>query len=497
MPTLLNEISRIGDVNIDLTLTDNTVLSCQKVVRVIPNKRVVCQGVWQGQAVYIKLFLGVAAAKYQARDAIGVKLLLDAKINTPPLLYQGKTADNSALVLIFAQISSALNAEQVWVDLNQSQRLSLAKDLVTELAKHHNAGLLQTDLYLKNFLVSSESIYTLDGDGIRKFNKLNDKDATQNLSILLSKLDVSEAEKWAKNLVEVYFKARLWSANKNHPYEDSLAEIIDHAKQYRLKAASDYADKKVFRQCSDVNLIALRGMFYAASSHANINMPTNLTDLDALMQPQNLLKNGNTCTVALAEIDNKNIVIKRYNIKNFWHGISRAFRPSRAAASWANAHRLSILGIATAKPIALLEARTCSLRGKAYFLAEYLDLPDVAEYFAQTQDKAQRAEAVKNIVTLFYKLYLLQISHGDMKASNIKMHGTQPVLIDLDSMRQHRNTNITAHVRDLQRFMQNWHASNQPRDNALYNAFVKTFKVVFPDDSMLIKAGIATNKEFT
>ncbi|HSF71478.1 MAG TPA: hypothetical protein VLA25_04240, partial [Methylotenera sp.] len=83
-----------------------------------------------------------------------------------------------------------------------------------------------------------------------------------------------------------------------------------------------------------------------------------------------------------------------------------------------------------------------------------------------------------------------QISHGDMKATNIKMQGTQPVLIDLDSMRQHRKTNLTAHVRDLQRFMQNW------KDNtSLYNAFVKTFKVVYPDDSLLIRAGIATNKE--
>ena len=174
---------------------------------------------------------------------------------------------------------------------------------------------------------------------------------------------------------------------------------------------------------------------------------------------------------------------------------SRRRENPRAAASWANAHRLSILGIATAKPIALYEQRIFALlgfnlRGRAYFLTEYLVLPDVAEYFARTQNKTQRAEAVKNIVTLFYKLYLLLISHGDMKATNIKMQDTQPVLIDLDSMRQHRKSNSATHVRDLQRFMQNW------KDNtSLYNAFLKTFKVVYPDDSMLIKAGIATNKE--
>jgi hypothetical protein len=57
-------------------------------------------------------------------------------------------------------------------------------------------------------------------------------------------------------------------------------------------------------------------------------------------------------------------------------------------------------------------------------------------------------------------------------------------------MRQYRKSNPPAHTRDLQRFMQNW------KDNtSLYNTFLRTFKVVYPDDSLLIRAGIATNKE--
>ena len=79
-----------------------------------------------------------------------------------------------------------------------------------------------------------------------------------------------------------------------------------------------------------------------------------------------------------------------------------------------------------------------------------------------------------------------------MKATNIKVVDNQPVLIDLDSMIQHRfdKLALNSHARDLRRFMQNW------QDNtSLYNAFVKTFKVVYPNDSLLIKAGIVTNKE--
>jgi tRNA A-37 threonylcarbamoyl transferase component Bud32 len=494
MPNFLHDIAVPCHADFALQLADLTVFTCQQVVRIVPQKRLVCRGIWQGKIVYAKLFLGAKASKYATRDAAGLALLVAAKINTPQLLYQGKTADKTAPenkihVLIFEAIEPADTAEAVWPTLNQNERFNLAKKLVAEVAKHHNAGLLQTDLYLKNFLVAGETIYTLDGDGIRHFSQLKDDQALQNLAVLWSKFDVIDIEKWQQALADIYSDTRAW-----HEVAEPK-KLATMANLHRLKAASNYADKKVFRQCTDVQVNALGGLFYAASSHANLILPKNVSALDALMQPQNLLKNGNTCTVALTEIDGKKIVIKRYNIKSFWHGLSRAFRPTRAAVSWANAHRLSILGIATAQPVALIEQRKLGfIKGKAYFLADYIDAPNVDEYFAQTQNKTERAEAVKNIVTLFYRLYLLQISHGDMKATNIKMLDCKPVLIDLDSMRQHKTyfSSSVVHLKDLNRFMQNWQ-----NDIALYNAFVKTFKVVYPDVAILIKAGIATNKELT
>ena len=519
MVDFLSQFQQSKSANVSLQLANLTVLKCQKVVRVIPNKRVVCQGFWQGKPIYAKLFFGADAAKYAARDAAGVKFLLDAKIDVPALLYAGETHDTqlqnlSTQVLIFEAIEPAFTAEQVWPDLDQNQRLILAKNLVAEVAKHHNANLLQTDLYLKNFLVTDKKIYTLDGDGIRKFANLKDDQALQNLAVLWSKFDVLDIEKWQQYLAETYSETRAW----NKVVEPK--KLAAMANQHRIKVASNYADKKVFRTCTDAAVSSTASQLFAISKPLSItNLPNQAASLDVLIEHGERLKSGNTCTVALANIDGQKVVIKRYNIKSFWHGVSRVFRPSRAADSWANAHRLTILGVATAKPIALLEQRFFCLRGKAYFLAEHIvapnarglnsapnarelgsapnaresvSAPDVAQYFAQTQDKAQRAQAVKNVVTLFYRLYLLQISHGDMKASNIKMVDNKPVLIDLDSMRQHKTyfTSRVAHLKDLSRFMQNW--QNAP---ALYNAFVKTFKVVYPDMLILIKAGIGANRD--
>jgi tRNA A-37 threonylcarbamoyl transferase component Bud32 len=482
-PPDLQTIKAPSKTALSLALSDGSSLVCEEFVRVIPNKRLVCRGVWHQKTVYAKIFIGKDPQSYAARDEAGVKALQFSNIATPNLLRATGLVGHKGHVLIFEAIEKAQNTEEVWAKLNQKQRLSLAKKLVQEIAEHHNAGLIQTDLYLKNFLLDDAKIYTLDGDGIRQYTKLSEQQALQNLSVLLSKFDVLELEIWFADLLKAYAEARGWQAV---PDATNIKKLTN---THRQKVASNYANKKVFRQCTDVNVARQQALFTCLSSqYPQAILPKNLSEMNTYFIAENLLKSGNTCTVALAEIAGKQVVVKRYNIKGFWHGISRALRQTRAAVSWANAHRLMLLDIATANPVALIEHRNCGLKGKAYFLAEYVDAPDATQFFAECADKTSQVEAVKNTVTLFYKLYLLKISHGDMKATNIKIIDNKPVLIDLDSMIQHRFEKfaLNAHARDLRRFMQNW--QNEP---ALYNAFVKAFKVIYADNAPLKLAQIS------
>jgi len=460
-----------------LDLADGSYLNHLQLVRHIPHRRLVCRGTWQEKTVYIKLFLGKKAEHYAARDATGIDALQNAGLLTPALLYKGVLKDGQTHLLVLSEILDAPNVEEAWQHLTEKSRLTLAKKLIQAVARHHNAGLIQTDLYLKNFLIQGEKIYTLDGDGIRQFTALPKSRALDNLSVLLSKFDVLELENWLPELLKIYAQTRDW---KEYP---DLVVIKNKANKHRRIVASSYAGKKVFRTCTDVKVTTLKRLFYAVSSaYKDIGLSADVAQLDDYLTPQSIIKNGKTCTVATALIDDKKIVIKRYNIKGFWHGVNRALRKTRAAISWTNSHRLRLLGIKAVDPVALIESRNWGLKGKAYFLAEYVDAPNVAEFFKLTSNKGHRAAAIKNIATLFYRLHLLQISHGDMKATNIKMEDNKPVLIDLDSMKQHRYAwrALQTHVGDLQRFMQNWKA-----EPALYNAFVKTFRAVYKDQSPL------------
>ncbi len=453
-----------------------------QIVRSIPSKRCVFRAIWQGAPVFVKMFYGKRANDYAMRDLAGIRALQKANITTPTIHYHGEVKQLHAYAVIYEAIIEADNAETKWMHSNETEKLSLAVRLVKTLATHHNAQLMQTDMYLKNFLVTNDVIYTIDGDGIKAFRSLSTNKALQNLSHLLSKFDVLFLDQHLSTLLKEYSEVSVW---------EKLPDIVDIKKQIayaRKKALAAYANK-VFRQCSDVNVTKTSQLYTAVrSQYASASLPLTVKQVDDYVSTETILKDGNTCTVALATLNNLQLVIKRYNIKHFWHGLSRALRQTRASISWANAHRLELLGINTASPVALIEERKFGLRMRAYFLTTYLDAPDAAAFFKQMSDKTLRAKAVKALVQLFYSLYLLEISHGDMKATNIKMlTNGEPFLIDLDSMKQHKSAGKAAkmHARDIKRFMQNW-----KEDPSLYNAFVKVFKVVYADHAPLQAAKI-------
>jgi tRNA A-37 threonylcarbamoyl transferase component Bud32 len=134
----------------------------------------------------------------------------------------------------------------------------------------------------------------------------------------------------------------------------------------------------------------------------------------------------------------------------------------------------------------LLERRWGIFRREAYFLAEYVDAPDVSVWMREAT-RSQRQQGAMNIARLLHKLKRLQFAHGDLKATNIKMVGERPVLIDLDSLRDYRYAWMFAkkHARDLRRLLGNWQ-----HDEATLGLMQQSLLAVYGKDPVLEAAGI-------
>jgi len=489
--TLTPEIRFDEEGLFSLPLADGTSVACERVIRRVPGARLVCPGRWQGRAVYAKIFIGPRAERHAARDRRGVRWLQERGIATPALRYEAQLPDGAGWVLLFDAIEDSCNAEEYLASLagNAQARLRLMETLVRLVARHHEAGLRQTDLYLKNFLIRGEQVYTLDGDGIRVGRgPLGPRRSLRNLAQLLSKFDV-EDDVHLSRLLQIYAEVRGW-----RPDSRMLRRLEKAVWRHRYQVAQEYAMRKVLRPCTDVCVEKRRDRFLAVARADDGPELRALLDRpdDWLERPaSHRLKNGNTCTVGVVATGERRVVIKRYNVKNFWHGVKIALRRSRAARSWCNAHLLRMYGITTARPLALMERRCGPVRRQAYFLAEWVDGPDVAERFADPSVSEElRRDLALRLAQLLHKLYLLGIEHGDLKADNLKIVGRQVWVLDLDALRQYRRPHggryRRRHARDLRRFLKNW--QDRPHIRSLLESALRR---VYGADPVLRQAGIS------
>jgi len=325
----------------------------------------------------------------------------------------------------------------------------------------HLKGLWQEDLHLDNLLRCNGKLYLIDGAGIcveEAGKPLSRQKVLENLGVFFAQLPKS-LEPFIEELLVHYLLS-----NGEHALPlEALLKQVEKVRAWRL---NDFMNK-VGRDCTLFSVQSGAFALRAFAREEEAAMLPVVAKADALLDQGHLYKTGGAASVGKVEVAGRTLVVKRYNIKGFAHWLKRFWRPSRAWHSWQEGNRLLFLGIATPKPLALLETRFLWLRGKAYLVTEYLPGPDIIERFAPYQDSGDAPEAeLQALDQLFADLIRERISHGDLKGHNVFWADGRWALIDLDSMCQHSSPGsfATAYARDRARFMRNW-----PASSALYH----------------------------
>ena len=448
------------DISLDLSPDPSTpdLLECSTLYRCIPQKRIACLGHWRGSRVFVKIFLDRRrAGVHVAREQRGCEMLRATSVDSPALLYHTKIKLAEIQVLLFEYVQDGTNGEAYWnAALHKDKKLILLQ-LVSLIAGHHNAGIVQQDLHLNNFLFARGTIYTLDAaDIVAMEQAAASKQGLDNLALLLAQFQ-PEYDAWLDDAFAEYLRARGIEAESGDRM--FLQKAVSRWRRHRKSVVLE----KIFRSCTDY--VCSRSWHKIAVINRKYDTPglrALISDLDAGMEKGAFIKRGNTSTVARVEVDGRELIVKRYNIKNWRHGLNRAFRASRAAVSWRNAHRLRFYGVDSPKPVALVENRWGPLRRKAYFITESFEGMNCLQYF-ETHDIDQDPvrQTAKNIGAILKRLAACKISHGDMKGTNILVEDDKIVLVDLDAMREHWCEWFARRrvARDHRRFMRNWNGN--------------------------------------
>ena len=432
-----------------------------RLLRVLSGKRIVGEARWRDGAALVKLFITRGNTRHWERERTGIAALRVANLPTPAVLGAGRLDGGGHFLLTEFLVGSRTLAER-WSAVEalppgDPQTLEVLQPAFALLGRLHAAGLIQADLHLGNFLEHQGELFLIDGDGIEPVAKNAGVCARQtldNLALLVAQLPLA----W-ESCLDVLVAAYSAKQDRLRPDRDALLQAIECAREKRL---AHFLGKTV-RNCSQFAVRSTTSLFTAVVRDEKELLAEFLENPDAVVGRGQMLKDGNTSTVVRVESGGRVRVVKRYNLKNFRHALSRFWRPSRAWHSWVAAHRLLFYGMSTPAPLAMLEERIGPLRRRAFLVTEFCPGENLLQHLSP--DKAPEAPEAEAILAFFGALFRLRIAHGDLKATNLLWQAGRIVVIDLDAMVRHDSH--AAFVRDWRRdrarFLRNW-----PAHSALY-----------------------------
>ena len=434
------------------------ILVCTAILRHLPGKRLVCRAKRrQGPPVIVKLFLAPRGARrHMARELEGLAAFEAAQIPTPALVGQTTLDDKRTPLMMTTAIPDARSLAERWPGLVEREREARLRQCVALIAHLHARGSYQRDIHPGNFLLAGSQIYLIDGGDVRSLGRMPrraTRRALSNLASFLVQFD-PDAEHWAAAALQAYEAHRRWPPSRLRL--ERLTQMIHRRRHGRMRQRA----AKVVRPCTAVT-VQRRWRRYIACDRAWYSpaVVPLLDDPEAFMANGLMLKDGNSATVSRLTFQDQSLVIKRYNIKNQRHRLRRCLRPSRGRIAWCNAHMLRLIGIATPRPLALIEERWGPLRSRAFLICAYQPGVHLADYWRHDWEaRDPRATALPPLRTLLARLAAARISHGDLKATNLIVHDGAITLVDLDGLRVHRRSRSFGRQfrKDCHRLLRNW-----------------------------------------
>ncbi len=448
----LRAAGRAPCLPLQVTMQEGGPLVLENLLRLVPGKRLVAAGRWQGQPALVKLFIAGAHRRHGERERAGVLALQAAGVRTPELLAAGPV-EGGAYAVVSAFLPAAENLAAIWESGAErgTEMLTAAMPL---LARMHAAGLAQADLHLGNFLLAQGALYAIDGDAVEVKNAgaaLNEAAVIANLAILFAGLTPAFDAQRARFLAAYEAEPGALAVDRARLQAAVLTTRARRLRKFLEKTGRDCTQFAVARNWHRAWAV-LRSRWDEFAGF--------LAAPDRFVDGAHTFKTGGTCTVVASEIAGKTCLVKRYNIKHWRHALSRAWRESRAWHSWRAAHLLLFYGITTPQPLAVLEERRGPLRGRAFLVTEICAGKNLLETLDAGRIPPENLG--RELVRTFAALHALRISHGDFKATNLFWHDGKVHLIDLDALKQHRCPwrFKRAWQRDRARFLRNWPADS-------------------------------------
>jgi tRNA A-37 threonylcarbamoyl transferase component Bud32 len=339
-------------------------------------------------------------------------------------------------------------------------RRKFAVGLAKLSAAAHRGGLDHDDLHAGNILVriaasdtaggeGSPELYLIDLPGVRLSRSLGWRSTLASLTMLGASCLMIATSADVSRFWRAYLAERPELAGRN---PRQLARHLARAIARRRRRVARHRDKRALRSNRDFYRRRNGQLVAAAVSdfpphqlarllesprqplESNFHRPYKLSHRSLVVQAELPLDSGPT-----------RVAYKRVRPRNWSKTVLHYFLRSPAWRAWYHGHALLLRGIATARPLAIVERRRFGLPCEAFLVTQWVEGADNLHVYAwrlQARPAVERLRRTRQVAAslgcLLGRMHAWHVSHRDLKACNILVV-EQPdlvecYLIDADSV---------------------------------------------------------------
>lgn len=396
-------------------------LTLEKPLRYLPGRRCVARASLEdGSTVLLKRYVHPVKANADARHEWGwLNRLTGAGLPVPQPLCLARATDGSWAVMM-AFISNARELREVLESTENAAAEPYLRRLIALVHDTHEAGFIQEDLHLGNYLLGSGgNLSIIDAGSHRQFSLgLPDKERVLNWALLRGNLFLGQRAAFD----------RAFAAGPAAPLLDAVRDATPAILKRRLRRFRN----KCQRTCTQFVKVEKGGMTMLRKRSLDPEWLEALAacSVEALANACPVIKRASKCLVVQGERDGVAWVLKTH-----WHeGWRQSLRQSRTRRSWIAGHALRLLGLRTPEPLAFWECRSGARLVRDGLLMVKDTATPLHRWVREPHSEEERARVVQEVSHFFQALSELRVSHGDTKASNFHVGPSGDLrVIDLDS----------------------------------------------------------------
>ena len=373
-------------------------------------------------------------------------------INCPQIKGFGKKGINpadSSSFIITEELYGTLSLEEFFLknlhkNLSFNQKCNLIKASASIIRKMHSSGLNHRDLYLCHLHVKEDidfnniKIYLIDLHRAQIRSSVPLRWTIKDLGgFFHSAIQFNFTERDFYRFLMSYFDCSLRDLFGRH--QRIIGKILDRAFSMYLKPnLKKFArnDSLIDSKESEFDIHSFNSGKLFIEKNLVLNQFTPfLNDESILISEGEVIKNEKGHLIVKIKIMDRYFFVKKYRIKNIFHGISRLIKKTRALNSWLMIYWLNAVGIRTAQPILLYEENGVLGARSSFLITEEIEGKRLDEAIDQNTNIDLM---VARIESFFKRMNWIKVSHGDAKTSNFFINQKGLVTFDLDSSKRRK-----------------------------------------------------------